>query len=486
MQRRWFEPRLTVFLACSLGVALMGATPVGAACDAPPEWLPSTPAPDFSRPPPHQAPDCVFYTPAWHTFLHVLQPAPDGKAAFLSYPTIADVFGPISAQKVVFRQSSLLSLSPRAFKGSNDPSSDPPGRAGPSSPSAINAGVRQAGLDGLLIDQNGRPIFYAIHMNSAFEAFVRSNGLTTKAAVQGADPELVFPKGVVELKSAWQIVEGGAVPSNYVTARALVPQLKVVSGRMEIDETAPPREADVAMLALHVAFVVEGHPEFVWATFEHVDDKGEGDLAPLAGAPPSQDTGLPDGVDGPISARGFTLYKSGTLASAANTAIDESAMVSAFDAASQRFLVNGVPLQTSIYRYFPTSKTTDAKGAQEDGDITDLNKSVRALFDSVASGDKRRNYRLVGAIWLDKPETFTVGKPIRNPSGMTTDDPAAAVAGEDGLSSLAMESFTQNSFPNCFSCHDTRAVKDSSGKLLMPAKKLNVSHIFSNFVSQTK
>ena len=322
-------------------------------------------------------------------------------------------------------------------------------------------------------------------MNSAFEAFVRKNGLTTKAAVQGADPDLEFPKGVVELKSAWQVLDGGAVPANFVTTRAVVPRLKVNAGRVEIDETAPPREVDVALLAIHVAFVVEGHPEFVWATFEHVDDKGEGDLAPLADGPPSEANGLPNGADGPVSPRSFILFKAGTNASAANGAVDEASMAAAFDAASQRFVVGAVPLQTSIYRYFPTSKTTDKKGDKEDPDITDLNDSVRALFESAAAQDKRRHYRLVGAIWLDKPETFAVNKPIRNPLGMSTDDPLAPVAGEDGLSSLAMESFTQNSFVNCFSCHDTRAVR-GNGAILMPAKKLNVSHILSKFVESSK
>ena len=69
---------------------------------------------------------------------------------------------------------------------------------------------------------------------------------------------------------------------------------------------------------------------------------------------------------------------------------------------------------------------------------------------------------------------------------MSTDDPNTVVAGEDGLSSMAMESFTQDNFVNCFSCHDTRLVRDSNGTVLMPAKKLNVSHILSKFVSEAK
>ena len=45
-----------------------------------------------------------------------------------------------------------------------------------------------------------------------------------------------------------------------------------------------------------------------------------------------------------------------------------------------------------------------------------------------------------------------------------------------------MESFTQQTFPSCFSCHDTREVYSSAGGKLMERKNINVSHAFSHFV----
>src|SRR6185503_20284349 len=72
------------------------------------------------------------------------------------------------------------------------------------------------------------------------------------------------------------------------------------------------------------------------------------------------------------------------------------------------------------------------------------------------------------------------------------DSPFSILAGEDRMSSTAMESFTQapDSFRNCFTCHNTQAVtdkgvplnKDTSGVRLLEPKLLNVSHVLSQFI----
>jgi hypothetical protein len=182
-----------------------------------------------------------------------------------------------------------------------------------------------------------------------------------------------------------------------------------------------------------------------------------------------------------------------------------------------------------VYRLFPGSKsdTTD-----QDDDITSINHNVEALFSAksgeLAPADQRGNYRLVGAQWMDKPMFFKVDVTMQNDStspllvdhierhgssvatvpGITLDQLTAGIqangteptsttsilGGEDRLSSTAMESFTQaaDSFPNCFTCHNTEAVtangipvnRDKTGapvQLLGPGG-LNVSHVLSDFL----
>jgi hypothetical protein len=119
-----------------------------------------------------------------------------------------------------------------------------------------------------------------------------------------------------------------------------------------------------------------------------------------------------------------------------------------------------------------------------------VNTAMKGLFEQQDPGmlDRRRNYQLVGAIWLDKPESFKTNQLFQNQPGQSTDDPGAIVAGEDALSSTAMESFTQVEKPNCFSCHNTKRVTSDipPNPTILQPKKLNVSHVLSKFVAEKK
>jgi hypothetical protein len=134
-------------------------------CPVPKAWLPRTPPPINDTPPPHPAPDCPFYRAAWQNFLYVMQPGPDGEPRFLSsYATIADLFGAAATPQLAQRQAGVLSLAPRTAQFPNEKLLHIPGN-----PPGIDAGVNQAGpLRGLLIDQTGNPIYYAIHVNEVY------------------------------------------------------------------------------------------------------------------------------------------------------------------------------------------------------------------------------------------------------------------------------------------------------------------------------
>ena len=197
-----------IALGAALLACLGSSSSALADCAVPSRWLPVTQFPTNETPPPHQAPDCPFYRNAWQYFMYSLQPGADGRPRFLSsYSTIADLFGSGADPQFAAQQEGFLSLAARTTQFPNETVMGPDGR-----PPKIDAGISQAGpLRGLLIDQNGHPIYYAIHVNDIYNNFLKSNGLTTKTALLNADPDkLEFPEGALELKSAWQVV----TPSN--------------------------------------------------------------------------------------------------------------------------------------------------------------------------------------------------------------------------------------------------------------------------------
>jgi hypothetical protein len=443
-------------------------TAAGESCEAGGDWLPDTPDVELYKPAPHPASECAFYRASWQNFLIATQPDDGGELALRKYATIDDVF-----------QRSVPRPEPRAWLGD----------------------VKQAGARQILIDQSGRPIYYGIHVNEAFADFVADNQLETADAIRAAPSNLFLPSGLVELKSAWQEVDDDDPSlSTFISTRALVSRLRKEDGEILEDHTHP-REVTVRLLALHVAFALPGHPELIWSTFEHAGLEGEAhDVAPVHpgdNPKPSDPNNLQD--SSVVSPDDAILFRGGTRANAANQAIAESEL--RIDPDSQIFAGTG----TSIYRMFPASKSNTA---EQDEAIISLNESVRSLFARAGDqSDKRGYYRLVGAVWMDKPEYFATDATLVNDTTSPfanrpsfahdieengSDSEFSLLAGEDRLSSVAMESFTQSpaAFPNCFSCHNTQAVtekgipleRDRQGALLLEPKQIGVSHVFSQFL----
>jgi hypothetical protein len=296
-----------------------------------------------------------------------------------------------------------------------------------------------------------------------------------------------------------------------------VPTLSQGANGVITEDKDNPREIRAALLALHVVYTLPGHPEFIWGSFEHSIASpdisaadGKRDVAPtFFGRNPSNAD--PDNlqVTDVVARVDSKLYRAGTPVNRANQAISEADL--RLDAATQSFPGQ----QTSIYRMFPASKS---HSVDPDAALSSLNFNVGKLFESKTTSlsrvDKRRFYRQIGSIWMDKPDYFALNSPLANDLSSplvarggdralqkeAQDDLAinggdsdfSILAGEDRLSSTAMESYTQapTSFPNCFSCHNTQAVtargipanRDTESPVLLQAKRINVSHVFSQFV----
>jgi hypothetical protein len=462
-------------------------------------WLPVTPAPNDTKVPPDRSSgtDCGIYRPAWQHFLYATQLL-NGSPRFLSFPSFDQIFTNNMPQPKMASliSSHVLMLSPRNEEGPNDFS--------PASASFFD--ISQAGLRGVLIDQKGNPIYYAIYVDPSFAQFLKSHNLAQKdpkLIQKNFDPTLSFPSQagqpmVMELKSAWMIVDSKSAAPSYIVVPAVVPRYVISPDGLVVAEINPTtklpvtRNVYVALIALHVVFTLPGHPEMIWSTFEHVhfDAKGNSvrDNAPAAPANPSNTPS-----NAVISREtSFPLYQAGTVAGNANRPIDPKILAAHFDVDSQTFTKGGL-LQTSVYRPYPASKTTET---DEDDEVTLINDNIGKMFSDATTpaSDLRQNYRLVGAVWINDPsKDFKVNSSFIDPINLSTDDPSSVLAGEGRLGSTSMESFTEfedsmpGGSPNCFSCHDTNKVVDDQPphKKLLPAGLLNVSHVISRYIDQS-
>jgi hypothetical protein len=411
-------------LACILLPGIATSVRAEETCSADPKWLNAVaPLPVFAEPAPkrhdEKGGDCPFYQAAWQVFLYATQPVagPDGKTLPLflvrDFSTIEETFGakfagnfPLKSEKF----ANELSLAPKSLQRANssDPKSHP----------RIGAGVNQAGSLAPVIDRNGNPLFYAIHMNDTIKNFFTNNHLLTRAGLKKAEQDpgfknLEFPPGSIELKSAWQIVIDSSTPDNYFVTKAFVPWLKTDNqGNLFADPSKKddPREVTVALVALYVAFVLQDHPEFIWSTFEHVDSAGNPDTAPSAAHNPTKPP-TPIGLiptTPPVT--DYLLFKAGSPLADANVVPKPTPDILAnFDETKQSFTKTGRVFQTSVYRVYRASKADDKEGI--DPEILAVSK--RMADDVFKPGsinttlDKRDRYRLVGAVWMDDPSVLS-------------------------------------------------------------------------------
>jgi len=440
-------------------------------CPAGDDWFPTdgSPPPPVRQftPAPHPDTECPFYRGAYQNFLIATVPlgknAASGQSptdpALVNYATIDDAFS--------FTNPLHLTR--------NTGTPYPYGKAGhdalvnsPATGRAWLGAVRQAGQRNVLIDQDDHTLYYGLHMNQAFYEFIKQNKLDTPAGIASVDPYLAFPPGLVEIKTAWKDIDpqdfpdasnklgtpNGIVPppplpddlkqlggqqltwdDNYITTMAWLPYLTQDATGIVHEDADHPVLRKVALVALHSVYTLPGHPEFIWGSIQHVNIYAI-DPAPVAfagfsmlGAPDSQPNNngpggmasLPDPNDpqntkqtGVASTGNYLLYKGGTAVNKADQPLNTSDLH--FDEATQSFPGQGA--QSSVYRMFPGSKSNDLA---PDGAVFSLNSNLNYAFaQAISQGldpkvDKRQNYRLVAAVWLDKPNFFSLEYPGPGP-----------------------------------------------------------------------
>ena len=121
-----------------------------------------------------------------------------------------------------------------------------------------------------LVDQNGKPVYYEVRLNETEFDYIVANKLYDPAATH---PPVSFPSGSnvtadvgsIHLKAAWKILAGPETahpddPARFYTAQAV------------IQDGATSHPATVALVGLHIAHKTASRPQWIWSTFEQVDN----------------------------------------------------------------------------------------------------------------------------------------------------------------------------------------------------------------------
>lgn len=313
----------------------------------------------------------------------------------------------------------------------------------------------QAGGGGILISQAGSIVYYGIHTNTFYGAFLTGQKagkikLGTFPTTEADKEEVVaYAKAngldasapmalAIELKTSWIDASTVSNPESYVQVKAEVPKYdKSAATEWKLVGT---ESKTLALTGMHIVGSVQGHPEMIWATFEHSNNTPNGAFHYQSAANAVTES------DFDKSVTGYTFYAPNTPDNGVNVEsahIDKSGNI-VLTAPATRI----VP--TSVVRTNPWGTPgADANSATVNAQIISMNNNV---LGNLVPGDLRANYVQIGSVWTSN------GIIPQSPLPDQSNEDIALLAPEVGSSRLAnttMETYFQGTqMGNCFLCHN--------------------------------
>lgn len=415
-------------------------------CFADPSWFPhkNTPAPAEGKGSPFDTSSTtnqIFHQWSWQKFLWLTKPDKGGNPLFLNPDKVKQVTSTMAP--VTIPAGTLLQLQDTKQAGSKqailqtNPQYNPGGKS--------------------------ETVYYSIHMNHLMYDNAKKFGALIHAGKLPDASQARFPVGSFELKVAWVPVT--AIPANkqklYYTAMA----------SLSTDGGKTFNNTQMALIGMHVVGVVENHPEFIWATFEHDDLAPNYDWETMR----ASNTGTEK-----------LLCKRATTPSIDGIIYDTTTKLGVIPHMVFDLFQYGVP-QNPRHKggKFMTTSQSEPINFQN---IAGINKCVKSQLDDVW-----KNYFYNGSIWLNMDGTdaerqaFIIDSLGGNIGNAT---PGSYARGSLNCANVTMESFTQtfesqrdsinvNTLANCFSCHSGQAFDTT----MPPLSPLYMSHTFQDYVT---
>lgn len=303
----------------------------------------------------------------------------------------------------------------------------------------------QAGEPNVLQAQttaNGSLVYYATMVNDVYAYFltgVKKGAISTTPsnqfpttttdlantvafAIANGKPNPPFPDPnalAIEVKSAWVLASGLPHLSSYITTTATVPTYN--QSNPNLWTPTGQQTVQLALVGMHVVGSTLGHPEMVWATFEHMGN------TPIASYTYMQTGGgtktIPQSTGGPWF-----------FASATGTSFNIPHMTFTGPGGTPSDAIQSTPSFTispsDTLRNFPFG--VPGSNVFETTEVISMDNHVLSML---ATGDVRGNYFMTGATWT--------------PFGANPQ--AGNAVGTNQMTNATMETYAQGS--NCFDCH---------------------------------
>jgi len=321
---------------------------------------------------------------------------------------------------------------------------------------AIETEEGQAGGGGVLMAQggtcqNGQIVYYLLQVNDVWAYFltgVKNNQISatqfpstsaqisavgTYAMTNGIKDKSIpdLPAMAIELKSAWIDVSAVANPSDYITIDATIPTYTTACPS-QWNQTGQ-KSAKLALLGFHVVGTVLGHPEMLWATFEHISNTANAAYSYTDTSNQTQNVAQ--------NTNGTFLFTPNGATTGLNPPPFMAVSGTGITATSQN---NNTIGPTPLLRAAPWG--TLASSGAFTGNNTDIISLNNSVISKLAPGDARAKYVHTGTVWTPGGQ---------NPSN-------GNFAGATGMANTTMESFFQGGL-QCFDCHSDPPMLGSGG-----------------------
>ncbi|WP_118973290.1 hypothetical protein [Taibaiella koreensis] len=321
-----------------------------------------------------------------------------------------------------------------------------------------------------LMAKNGSLVYYLSFVNDVYAYYLTGvsngqlNGARFPTTAGARDSICAFARAnnvtlpdsnalAMELKTSWVEAAGLSDADQYITVMATIPVYDTSSPGQWIPTGE--RTAKMALVGVHIVGSVAGHPEMVWATFEHKNN-------------------TPNAAYSYVDSTGNTktvAQDQGTHWLFNTNAADTPYNVSHMSASGDTIRANagfGISPSNTL-RAMPWGSAMDSLTNQQDlssaasnSEILSINNVMQRLL---VGNDIRKNYLFIGATW-------TFGGAAPNGGTYGADTTVGVSIGTNVLANSTMETYLQTTSSSCFSCHS-----GFNGPSLLPG---DLSHIFNH------